>query len=76
MPFYHHRGVGKKMVDYACMVAKERGATSIIAISTQAYTFFTSVCNFEEAEKDILPESRLKAYDDSGRNSKVMTKKL
>ena len=76
MPFYHHRGVGKKMVDYACMVAKERGATSIIALSTQAYTFFTSVCSFEEAEKDILPESRLKAYDDSGRNSKVMTKKL
>lgn len=76
MPFYHHRGIGKKMVDYACLVAKERGATNIIALSTQAYTFFTSVCNFEEAEKDILPESRLKAYDDSGRNSKVMTKKL
>ena len=76
MPFYHHRGVGKKMVDYACMVAKERGATSIIALSTQAYTFFTSVCSFEEAEKDILPESRLKAYDDSGRNSKILVRKL
>jgi amino-acid N-acetyltransferase len=76
MPFYHHRGVGKKMVDYACMRAKERGATHIIALSTQAYTFFTSVCSFEEAEKDILPESRLRAYDDSGRNSKVMVKKL
>ncbi len=76
MPFYHHRGIGKKMVDYACLKAKERGATTIIALSTQAYTFFTSVCNFEEAEKDILPESRLKAYEDSGRNSKVMVKKL
>ena len=76
MPFYHHRGIGKKMVDYACMMAKERGATSIIALSTQAYTFFTSVCSFEEAEKDILPDSRLKVYDDSGRNSKVMVKKL
>jgi amino-acid N-acetyltransferase len=76
MPFYHHRGIGKKMVDYACMMAKERGATSIIALSTQAYTFFTSVCSFEEAEKDILPDSRLKVYEDSGRNSKVMVKKL
>jgi len=76
MPFYHHRGIGKKMVDYACMMAKERGATTIIALSTQAYTFFTSVCSFEEAEKDILPESRLRAYDDSGRNSKIMSKKL
>lgn len=76
MPFYHHRGIGKKMVDYACMVAKERGATTALALSTQAYTFFTSVCGFTEAEKDALPESRLKAYDESGRNSKVLLKKL
>jgi amino-acid N-acetyltransferase len=76
MPFYHHRGIGKKMVDYACLMAKERGTTHVIALSTQAYTFFTSVCHFEEAEKEILPDSRLKAYDDSGRNSKVMVKKL
>lgn len=76
MPFYHHRGIGKKMVDYACLKAKERGTTHVIALSTQAYTFFTSVCNFEEAEKEILPDSRLKAYDDSGRNSKVMVKRL
>ena len=76
MPFYHHRGIGKKMVDYACMIAKERGATNIIALSTQAFTFFTSVVGFEETDKEALPDSRLKAYDDSGRNSKVLTKKL
>ena len=76
MPFYHHRGIGKKMVDYACMMAKERGATTVIALSTQAFSFFTSVVGFEEADKDVLPESRLKAYDESGRNSKVMTRKL
>jgi amino-acid N-acetyltransferase len=76
MPFYHHRGIGKKMVDYACMKARERGATNVIALSTQAFTFFTSVVGFEEADKDALPDSRLKAYEDSGRNSKVLTKKL
>ncbi len=76
MPFYHHRGIGKKMVDYACMMAKERGATNIIALSTQAFTFFTSVVGFEEADKDALPDSRLKAYEDSGRNSRVLTKRL
>ena len=64
MPFYHHRGIGKKMVDYGCMMAKERGATTVIALSTQAFSFFTSVCGFEEAEKDVLPESRLKAYEE------------
>src|SRR3954470_17926217 len=76
MPFYHHRGIGKKMVDYACMMAKERGATNVIALSTQAFTFFTSVVGFEEADKEALPESRLKAYEDNGRNSKVLTKRL
>ncbi len=76
MPFYHRRGIGKKMVDYACMMAKERGATMVIALSTQAFSFFTSVLGFEEADKDVLPESRLKAYEESGRNSKVMLRKL
>ncbi|MEX2045213.1 MAG: amino-acid N-acetyltransferase [Opitutus sp.] len=76
MPFYHHRGIGKKMVDYACMVAKERGATEIIALSTQSFGFFTNVCGFEEGTKDILPEARLKSYDESGRNPKVLIKKL
>jgi amino-acid N-acetyltransferase len=76
MPFYHHRGIGKKMVDYACMMAKERGATTVIALSTQAISFFTSVVGFEEADKDVLPESRLKAYEESGRNSRVLLRKL
>ncbi|HVU17247.1 MAG TPA: amino-acid N-acetyltransferase [Candidatus Didemnitutus sp.] len=76
MPFYHDRGIGQKMVEFACLQAKERGANTVLALSTQAYTFFTSVCHFEEAEKDVLPESRLKSYEDSGRNSKILIKKL
>jgi amino-acid N-acetyltransferase len=76
MPFYHDRGIGRKMVDFACMTAKERGATTAIALSTQAFSFFTSVCGFEEADKEVLPESRLKTYEESGRNSKVLLKKL
>ena len=76
MPFYHHRGIGKKMVEYGCMMAKERGAATVIALSTQAFSFFTSVCGFEEAEKDVLPDSRLKAYEESGRNSKILTKRV
>lgn len=75
-PFYHNRGVGRKMVDYACMRAKEKGVTTIVALSTQSYSFFTSVLGFEEAEKTILPEARLKAYEESGRNPKVLIKPL
>lgn len=76
LPMYQHRGIGRKMVDYACMVAKERGAEKVFALSTQSYTFFTSNCGFEETDKSILPESRLKAYEESGRNSKIMVKSL
>lgn len=76
MPFYHNRGIGKKLVDYACMVAKDRGATTIIALSTQSFGFFTNVAGFEEATKEILPEARLKQYEESGRNAKVLVKHL
>jgi amino-acid N-acetyltransferase len=76
MPFYHNRGIGKKMVDYACLVAKERGATTIIALSTQSFGFFTNVLGFEESTKEILPEARLKLYEESGRNAKVLVKQL
>lgn len=76
LPFYHNRGIGKKMVEYACLMAKERGAARIVALSTQSFGFFTNTCGFEEADKSILPDSRLKLYEESGRNAKVLTKSL
>jgi len=76
LPFYHNRGVGRKMVDFACMRAKEKGVTTIVALSTQSYSFFTSALGFEETEKAVLPEARLKAYEESGRNPKVLIKQL
>ncbi len=76
MPFYHNRGIGKKMVEYACLQAKERGAAEVIALSTQNFGFFTNSCGFEETTKDILPETRLKSYEESGRNAKVLRKPL
>ncbi len=76
MPFYHNRGIGKKMVEYACLQAKARGAKQVIALSTQSFGFFTNVLAFEETTKEILPEARLKLYDESGRNAKVLVKQL
>jgi amino-acid N-acetyltransferase len=76
LPFYQNRGIGKKMVDYGCLIAKERGVAQIIALSTQSFGFFTNTCGFEEADKSILPEARLKLYDESGRNAKALTKSL
>ena len=76
LPFYQNRGIGRKMVNYACMVAKERGATTALALSTQSFTFFISSCGFTEADKTVLPDSRLKGYEESGRNSKILVKPL
>jgi len=76
MPFYHNRGIGKKMVEYAVMMAKERGAKTVIALSTQSFGFFQNVVGFEETDKSILPEARLKLYAESGRNAKVLVKQL
>ncbi len=76
MPFYHNRGIGKKMIEYACLQAKENGATQILALSTQNFGFFQNVCGFEETTKEILPEARLKLYEESGRNPKVLVKPL
>ena len=76
MPFYHNRGIGKKMVDYAGMVAKDRGASTLLALSTQSFGFFTNVCGFDETTKEVLPEARLKVYEESGRNAKVLVKQL
>ena len=76
LPFYQNRGIGRKMVNYACLMAQEHGAKTAMALSTQSYSFFISSCNFAEADKSILPESRLKGYEESGRNSKILVKPL
>lgn len=76
LPFYQNRGIGRKLIEYACLQAKEKGATRALALSTQSYSFFTSVMNFEEVTAAELPEARLKTYAESGRNPKVLAKDL
>jgi amino-acid N-acetyltransferase len=76
LPNHQNRGIGHKLVDYASMKAQERGATTVVALSTQSFSFFTTAMGFEETGKTILPEARLKLYEDSGRNPKVLIKTL
>lgn len=76
MPFHHKRGIGRKMVEFVALQARERGATQLIALSTQNPTFFIAACGFEEAAKDVLPASRLQVYESNGRNAKVLLRPL
>jgi len=76
LPFYQNRGIGQKMVEYACLMAKKQGAAQILALSTQSYGFFTNNLGFSEVDKSILPEARLRQHEESGRNAKVLARRL
>ena len=70
--FYQNKGVGRKMVEFACAEAQERGSKRAIARTTQASKFFSKVCAFEEGTINDLPAERREDYAQNGRNSKVL----
>ena len=75
-PFYQDRGVGKKLVAYAELQARERGVKTLITCTTQTYGFFKSVCGFDDASEEHLPPSRREELCENGRNSKALFKQL
>jgi amino-acid N-acetyltransferase len=52
------------------------GLTELIALSTQTFNYFQSKGGFTEGTPGDLPPARREKYDHSGRNSKVLVKKL
>jgi amino-acid N-acetyltransferase len=75
-PFYQNKGVGRHMIEFAEVDAKQRGAKRVIAMTTQATNFFTKLCGFQEGSATDLPESRKADYQANGRNSKILFKEL
>lgn len=75
-PFYQNKGVGRQMVEYAEVDAKQRGAQRVIAMTTQATNFFTKLCGFQEGSSAELPAAREAHYLANGRNSKILYKDL
>jgi amino-acid N-acetyltransferase len=71
-----NRGIGKKLIQFIENKAKEMNLTELITLSTQAFTYFQSKGGFSEGTPDDLPPARREKYDQSGRNSKVLVKKL
>ena len=70
--FYQNKGVGRKMVEFACAEAQKRGSKRAIAMTTQASKFFSKVCAFKEGTINDLPAERREDYAQNGRNSKVL----
>jgi amino-acid N-acetyltransferase len=75
-PSHENQGIGRKLIQFAESRAKEMGLNELITLSTQAFAYFQSKGGFSEGSPDDLPPGRRDKYDASGRNSKVLVKKL
>ena len=75
-PSHENQGIGRKLIQFVENKAREMGLTEIITLSTQAFTYFQSKGGFAEGTPDDLPPARREKYDQSGRNSKVLVKKM
>ena len=75
-PSHENQGIGQKLIQYVEAKAREMGLGELLTLSTQAFTYFQSKAGFSEGSPDDLPPGRREKYDQSGRNSKVLVKKL
>ena len=75
-PSHENQGIGRKLVQFIEAKAREMGLAEMFALSTQAFTYFQTKAGFVEGTPDDLPPGRRDKYDQSGRNSKVLVKKL
>jgi amino-acid N-acetyltransferase len=73
---HENQGLGRKMINFIDSRAKEIGLSELFTLSTQAFTYFQSKGGFTEGSPDDLPPARREKYDQSGRNSKVLIKRL
>ena len=75
-PSHENQGIGQKLIAYVESKARELGLSELVTLSTQAFTYFQSKGGFSEGGPDDLPPARRERYEQSGRNSKVLIKKL
>ena len=69
-----NEGIGRKLMNYAEIQAREKGCQEIFCLSTQAFNYFQQKGGFIEGLVDDLPKERREKYEQSGRNSKVLKK--
>ncbi len=75
-PSHENQGIGRKLMAFTENKARELGLTELITLSTQAFTYFQSKAGFNEGTPEDLPPGRREKYEQSGRNSKILVKKL
>lgn len=75
-PSHENQGIGRKLLQFAENRARELGLQELLALSTQAFTYFQSKGGFREGRPDDLPPARREKYEQTGRRSKILIKKL
>lgn len=73
---HENQGIGRKLIRFVEEKARELQLNELITLSTQAFNYFQAKGGFTEGSPDDLPKSRRDKYDHSGRNSKVLVKKI
>lgn len=73
---HQRQGIGSKLANFACHKAQEQGSKQILALSTQSFSFFQSICGFRETDLNSLPSNRRQAYQQQNRQSKILIKDL
>lgn len=75
-PFYQGRGIGRKMVQYAAEAARAQGMQSLVALSTQNFSFFKDRADFRPGSPEDLPASRRKDFEKEKRGGRILVKPL
>ncbi len=73
---HKNKGHGQRLVAFAEETARQKGCERIFALSTQAFRFFEEKLGYQESDPEVLPKPRREQYEKSGRNSKVLVKRL
>jgi amino-acid N-acetyltransferase len=73
---HENQGIGRKLIQFVENRARDLGLRELLALSTQAFTYFQSKGGFSEGSPEDLPPIRRDRYDESGRNSTVLVKNL
>tara|TARA_B100000676_G_scaffold298129_1_gene340693 strand:- start:674 stop:2005 length:1332 start_codon:yes stop_codon:yes gene_type:complete len=75
-PSHENQGIGRKLMNFVEDEARNRGIGRLIALSTQAFAFLQNKGGFVEASPEVLPENRRTAYEQNGRNSRILAKSV
>ncbi|MSU41742.1 MAG: amino-acid N-acetyltransferase [Pedosphaera sp.] len=73
---HENQGIGRRLIQFTENKAREAGYRKLIALSTQAFSYFQSKAGFSEGTPDELPAARREEYDRNGRHSKILIKPL